>query len=89
MHVAAGKNDLGGQTEEEGSSMIQHKANPYPVVEALDDSELRTTIQRTQLIVVASLIDKQANLGGKSRPRSHPARDIRFQAFVEPVKSSV
>ena len=50
--------------------MIQHKANPYPVVEALDDTELRANIQRTQLIVVASLIDKQANLGGESVERS-------------------
>lgn len=64
---AAGKTDLTGSAEEqEGSSTIQHKANPYPIVEPLDDAELRTNIQRTQLIVVASLIDKQTNLGGTS-----------------------
>lgn len=53
--------------DEETSGTIQHKANPYPVIEALDDTELRTSIQRTQLIVVASLIDKQTNLGGMYR----------------------
>ena len=62
--LAAGKSDTGGMADEESSATIQHKANPYPVVEALDDTELRTSIKRTQLIVVASLIDKQTNLGG-------------------------
>jgi hypothetical protein len=64
--IAAGKNDFSGHQDEESLSLtIQHKANPYPVVESSDDSDLRTNIQRTQLIVVASLIDKQANLGGE------------------------
>ncbi len=62
---ASGKGEPGGTQDEEGSTTIQHKANPYPIVEALDDTELRGSIKRTQLIVVASLIDKQANLGGK------------------------
>jgi hypothetical protein len=62
--LASGKNETGGNQDEEGSSTIQHKANPYPIVEALDDTELRGSLKRTQLIVVASLIDKQANLGG-------------------------
>lgn len=69
--LAGGKSDAGGgggqqqQQDDEGSSTIQHKANPYPVVEASDDTELRGTIKRTELILVASLIDKQTNLGGK------------------------
>jgi hypothetical protein len=57
---------MGVTQDDEGSSTIQHKANPYPIVESLDDTELRGSIKRTQLIVVASLIDKQANLGGKN-----------------------
>ncbi|CAF1052840.1 unnamed protein product [Rotaria sp. Silwood1] len=65
--TASGKTDIGGIQDEEGSSTIQHKANPYPIVEALDDTELRGSIKRSQLIVVASLIDKQANLGGLCR----------------------
>ena len=65
VSLASGKGELGGIQDEEGSGTIQHKANPYPVVEALDDTEIRGSIKRTQLIVVASLIDKQANLGGK------------------------
>lgn len=65
--LAAGKGETGGMGDEEPSGTIQHKANPYPVIEALDDTELRTSIQRTQLIVVASLIDKQTNLGGMYR----------------------
>jgi hypothetical protein len=64
-YLASGRTETGGNQEEETSATIQHKANPYPIVEALDDTELRRSIQRTQLIVVASLIDKQANLGGK------------------------
>ena len=72
-YLAGGKSDTGGggggqqqqQQDDEGSSTIQHKANPYPVVEASDDTELRGTIKRTELILVASLIDKQTNLGGK------------------------
>lgn len=62
--LASGKSEAGGMPEEETSSTIQHKANPYPTIEALDETELRGSIKRTQLIVVASLIDKQANLGG-------------------------
>ncbi|CAF4140691.1 unnamed protein product, partial [Adineta steineri] len=65
--TAAGKSDIGPNQDEESSSTIQHKANPYPVVESLDDTELRGSIKRTQLIVVASLIDKQTNLGGLCR----------------------
>ncbi|CAF0979391.1 unnamed protein product [Rotaria sordida] len=65
--TATGKTEIGGMQDEEGSSTIQHKANPYPIVEALDDTELRESIKRSQLIVVASLIDKQANLGGLCR----------------------
>lgn len=63
--LAAGKGEAGVTQDDEGSGTIQHKANPYPIIEALDDTEIRTSIKRTQLIVVASLIDKQANLGGK------------------------
>lgn len=63
--TAFGKNETGETQNDEGSGTIQHKANPYPVVEALDDTEIRGSIKRTQLIVVASLIDKQANLGGE------------------------
>ncbi|UJR37543.1 hypothetical protein I4U23_030245 [Adineta vaga] len=66
--TAGGKTETGGQQQDdEGSLTIQHKANPYPVVEALDDTELRGSIKRTELILVASLIDKQANLGGLCR----------------------
>ncbi|CAF1528436.1 unnamed protein product [Rotaria magnacalcarata] len=65
--TASGKSEIGETQDEEGSSTIQHKANPYPVIEALDDTELRGSIKRTELIVVASLIDKQTNLGGLSR----------------------
>ncbi|CAF2861797.1 unnamed protein product [Rotaria sp. Silwood2] len=65
--AATGKFDIGGMQDEEGSSTIQHKANPYPIVEPLDDTEFRGSIKRSQLIVVASLIDKQANLGGLCR----------------------
>lgn len=64
-YLAAGKCDISGTQDEEESSTIQHKANPYPVVEPLDDNELRRSIKRSQLVVVASLIDKQTNLGGK------------------------
>ncbi|CAM4977170.1 unnamed protein product [Rotaria socialis] len=63
----SGKYEAGTTQDEEGSSTIQHKANPYPVVEALDDTELRANIKRTQLIVVASLIDKQANLDDEKK----------------------
>ena len=66
-YLAAGKSETGGVGDEETSATIQHKANPYPVIEALDDAELRTSVKRTQLIVVASLIDKQTNLGGMYR----------------------
>ena len=68
---AAGKTDLSGNIDEqETSSTIQHKANPYPIVEPLDDTELRVNIHRTELIVVASLIDKQTNLGGTKKKQT-------------------
>jgi len=65
--TAAGKTETTDTPKDEGSATIQHKANPYPVVEATDDMEIRRSIKRTQLIVVASLIDKQTNLGGLCR----------------------
>ncbi|CAF4204039.1 unnamed protein product [Rotaria sp. Silwood2] len=57
----SGKSERRGTQYDEGSSTIQYKANPYPIVEALNDTELREDIKRIQLIIVASLIDKQAN----------------------------
>ncbi|CAF3886178.1 unnamed protein product, partial [Rotaria sordida] len=63
MVRTCGKSERGGTQDDEGSSTIQYKTNPYPIVEALNDTELRENIKRIQLIVVASLIDKQANLG--------------------------
>ncbi|CAF1333829.1 unnamed protein product, partial [Rotaria sordida] len=67
MVRTCGKSERGGTQDDEGSSTIQYKTNPYPIVEALNDTELRENIKRIQLIVVASLIDKQANLGGLCR----------------------
>ena len=88
--LAAGKTDLSSNAEEqEGSSTIQHKANPYPTVEPLDDTEIRMSIQRTQLVVVASLIDKQTNLGGTMNFNVPSNCSIFFQVFVELVKSLV
>ncbi|CAF3876790.1 unnamed protein product, partial [Didymodactylos carnosus] len=59
----SGKSERGETQDEEESSTIQHKTNSYPIVEALNDTELRESIKRIQLIVIALLIDKQANLG--------------------------
>ncbi|CAF1154928.1 unnamed protein product [Rotaria sordida] len=53
------------------SSTIQYKANPYPIVKALNDTELRENIKRIQLIVVTSLIDKQTNLGVNGENHNH------------------
>ncbi|CAF4572147.1 unnamed protein product, partial [Didymodactylos carnosus] len=56
------KSERGETQDEEESSTIQHKTNLYPIVEALNDTKLRESIKRIQLIVIASLNDKQANL---------------------------
>ncbi|CAF1419324.1 unnamed protein product, partial [Rotaria sordida] len=68
----SGKSERGEtQHDDEGSSTIQYKANPYPIVKALNDTELRENIKRIQLIVVTSLIDKQTNLGVNGENHNH------------------
>lgn len=88
LFLAAGKTDLSGNVEEqEGSSTIQHKANPYPTVEPLDDTELRVNIQRTQLVVVASLIDKQTNLGGTKKTTKKRSSFKLFFVFLRSLSN--